>query len=169
MPLFVSRRPLVKNQLKRQKITIKQLMLVTLGMVIVLLGATAFIFLYKGSSSDIESIADQLRTNKDWQLVTSSTEPPRIICLGDNPCPSVHRAWRTNAVLSRSDFEKLLTASDWGDFVIEDDCTPQKNVLDRMTVCRAVGMHDNYRVEVVIGGNYYDSRDNRVSLFIRQK
>lgn len=159
----------MNKQLKHQKITIKQLMLITLGVVIILLGAMVFIFLQKGSSSEIESIADQLQTDQDWQLVTSLTEPPRIICLGDNPCPSVHRAWRTNAVLSRSEFEKLLAASGWSDFVIEDDCTPQKNVLDRMTTCRAVGMHDNYRVEVAIGGNYYDSRDNRVSLFIRQK
>lgn len=144
-------------------------MLITLGVVIILLGAMVFIFLQKGSSGEIESIADQLQTDKDWQLVTSLTEPPRIICLGDNPCPSVHRAWRTNAVLSRSEFEKLLAASGWSDFVIEDDCIPDSNRLDGGTVCSALGVRNAYDIEIHVDGSLYNTIDNKLSLFIRPK
>ena len=156
-------------QSKRQKITIKQLMFIVLGIVIVSLGVMAFILLYKGSTSDIESVADQFQANKDWRLVTSLTEPPRIVCLGGNPCPSVHQTWRSDEMLSRPELEQLLTASGWKDFAVEDDCIPQKNVLDKMTVCRAIGTRDEYSIELNIRGNYYDSYDNSISLFIRQK
>lgn len=159
----------MKTASNRPKVSVKMLVTIVLGILVIGLGLVVFALLYTGSKKPIESIANQLRIGSDWQVVTSVTVPPRIICLGDNPCPSVHRAWTTTSAVTRADFEQLLSVSGWQDFAIDDDCVPQKNVLDQMTVCRATGARNGFNIEVVVGANYHNQRDNKVSLFIRQQ
>lgn len=158
----------MKPASKRPNPTIKALAIAVLSVLVLGLGFFVFALLYTGDKKPIESVADQLNSGPDWRLATSSTVPPRIVCLGDNPCPSVHRAWTTGDIVTRTEFEQLLSVSGWNDFAIEGDCVPQRNVLDQMTVCRATGVRNGFDIEVVIGGNYYDQRDNKVSLFIRR-
>jgi hypothetical protein len=146
---------------------LRRILLIASGILVAGIAFLVFLFLYTGSVKPIESIADQLQPGNDWQVISTQTEPPRIICLGDNPCPSVHRTWKTSAILSRPEFEQLLTASGWQDFAIEGDCAPKTNSFSAATVCSASGTRDQFNVEIHVIGSNNDTDDGKISLFIR--
>lgn len=164
MPLFM---PKQSKEISPKRRYIKTAIFVALGLIALSIVAFAFILFYKGSAQHIESIANQLEVGRDWQAVSSQTEPPRIACLGDNPCPSVHRAWKTGSSLSRAELSELLQASGWGDFSIDNDCLPKKNVQGFTTVCGASGSRDGFSVKVFIDGSVNTSDAGMVTLSIR--
>ena len=159
----------MKTASNRPKVSVKMLVTIVLGVLVIGLGLVVFALLYTGSKKPIESIADQFSVDSSWQPIAFRTEPPRLICLGDNPCPSVHRAWNTNGVVSLADFEQSLAESGWSDFVIEGDCVPKENVRGGATVCAAAGVRDEFDVRVSVDGSLYDTQDNKVILSIRPR
>lgn len=157
----------MKTASNRPKVSVKMLVTIVLGVLVIGLGLVVFALLYTGSKKPIESIADQFSVDSSWQPIASRTEPPRLICLGDNPCPSVHRAWNTNGVVSLADFEQSLAESGWSDFTVEGDCMPKENVQVAVTLCSAVGARDGFEVKAYSTGTAHEENNTRLVLSIR--
>ncbi len=119
---------------------------------------------YTGSSKEIVAVADQFKPDPSWQLKSEAIEQPRTFC-GDVECPSVFRLWKTDYLLSKDEFQKLITISGW-DFTINGDCKLNSNIFGTsLPICSASGVINSYQVNISIrGSNEPDS--SQVSLNI---
>ncbi len=70
-------------------------------------------FLTGGSSEEVLAIGDKLAVGSDWTLEAQTVEPDRVLCLGDNPCPSLNRRYRLPTPLTRAEFTDLVARSGW--------------------------------------------------------
>lgn len=49
-----------------------------------------------------------------WAEPVVTTEPARLVCLGDNPCPSTQLSWTVPESTTLEDFTAVLDDTGWG-------------------------------------------------------
>lgn len=98
-------------------------------------------------ASGVDDVAAQFRAPAAATEQGTVVEPERLVCLGDNPCPSLFQSWRLPRRLDRSEFESLVTAPGW-EVALEGDCVPGPNSFARVGVCSATGEVDGHDVTV---------------------
>lgn len=125
-----------------------------------------FVLFMPGSTDKIVSVADKFKPDASWEKVADQVEPPRIVCLGDISCPSVHWSWKTQHSISSIELTALLKSAGWDSFKVTGDCVPNKGALSGMTVCEARGSVNGFNVLLSARGTLYEADDNIVSLFI---
>lgn len=136
--------------------------------VLLLSGGILFLFLflinlvasYRGSIEPIKRVADQLKVDKKWKINTNIIRPPRLICIDDSACPSVHRSWSTGTPLTKSEFQAVIQQSGW-ELVLEDDC---RSFPSNVSSCWANGVIDDFQVVLVTSVD----NNGELSLFIKQ-
>lgn len=130
----------------------KQNILIALGIILSAIIGFLVWFFYVGSPREMISVADQLKTDPDWELASESIQPPRTVCI-DGDCPSLSRQWRTDHTLSRDEFAVLLQKSGWN-FTIDGDCLPNSyNFGDHVRLCSAKGNIGEYDVIIAISAS----------------
>ena len=130
-------------------------------------GIAVFLFLlfYEGSTEPIIAIADKFHPDSSWELVSERVEPPRIACLNDVACPSLHRMWRTEHALSYDELKRFVQQSGL-DMTIEGDCLPKLNLSGVNSMCSANGESNKMSVTVnVIKDDY--NEESKVTLGIQ--
>lgn len=98
-----------------------------------------------GSSVGITATADQFQPQAGWELANERVEPPRLICLGDVPCPSLQRRWQTSTPVTPAD--PASAARHW-DLTLPDRCDPDPDTYGPQTICEATGTTGDYTVRV---------------------
>lgn len=132
---------------KIKKITLS--VLVFLGLIV---GVFLFMFFYQGSTTDIKKVADQFASKPEWVKESETITPPKITCLGDNPCPSLYKTWRTGKNLSKQELQTVIQNSKWN-FSVEGDCQPDPNVFGSpVTICSAGGSVDSFDISLRVMG-----------------
>lgn len=130
----------------------KKNVLIVLGIILGAIIAFLVWFFYVGSPKEMVSVADQLKTDPDWELVSEGIHPPRTVCI-DGDCPSLSRQWKTDHTLSRDEFVTLLQKSGWN-LTIDGDCQPRHDVLgSHIRLCSAEGNIDGYNVVIAVNGS----------------
>ena len=82
-----------------------------------------FAVVYKGDTKPILSVADQFKPGDSWKLTEERVEPPRIMCAGDIPCPSIVRWWIRDKLLSIEEFRSIMDSTGW-QYSIKGNCEP---------------------------------------------
>ena len=98
---------------KKKKISrAKKILLSSIGGILLLIGATIFIFSYEGSTKPITGVADQFTPGESWELVSERSNGPAIFCLYS--CPSLDRKWRRPAAdLTKEEVMKYFNNAGW--------------------------------------------------------
>lgn len=60
---------------------------------------------WRGSPSEIISIADKFKPDTSWKLISNTVDPPGGFCV--YTCPHVYRKWSLPAKLTREQFENI--------------------------------------------------------------
>lgn len=148
-----------------KKTRVKKIVLGVIGGIVVLIGATIFVFTYGGSTKPILAVANQFQPSESWELVSERVEPPRLACIGSVSCPSIHKVWRSGAVVTRDELARSVANLGLG-LSIEGDCKVDRGHFNGSTVCSAKGRKQGFNVEVVVDGSAYDTDDNKVILYV---
>jgi hypothetical protein len=91
-----------------------QKILIVIGVVIVaLVTAIIFIFIWQGSPKKIVETADQFQPPSSWKLQSERVDNPRIICITDHACPEITRTWKTDSLVTFEEIKQLLGKTEW--------------------------------------------------------
>lgn len=117
-------------------------------------------------------VADRFDAPAHWELVTNRDEGASLICLGGNPCPSVHRAWVATASSVTSGLVARLGADAGWAWVVEGDCAltdgDVRSVVGGVTTCEARGVDDDgFSVRFVVDSDAADVEHVRAHLYVR--
>ncbi|WP_104523577.1 hypothetical protein [Blastococcus atacamensis] len=116
-----------------------------------------------GDDDDIRRAADRLAVPGSWDLEGDRVTPPRLLCLGGNPCPSAQRTWRPGQNLSAAELEALVAPTGW-DLAWDGDCTVDASSLGRHEVCAGTGEGDGYAVTLSHSASHEDPSEALVQL-----
>jgi hypothetical protein len=124
--------------------------LVALGLAsVVVLGALAWLLLRAGSTEEITGAADRFSPAPEWTLAEEIIEPPRLLCIGGAaPCPSVHRRYESDALLSAAQLERLGADAGAEDWMLSGTCELDATTTGTYTVCTGEGTIGTYVVTV---------------------
>ena len=131
----------------------------------VLVGLIACLVLWRGSTKDIEAVADSFRPLDGWQQTKYKVVPPQFLCLMGN-CPEMSKSWIVKGKITQNDAKKFIenfsqVNTSHSQCVDYDDGT----ALDS---CEYVGERGRYQFSVMV--EYKNStNDTEIYLFIRRK
>lgn len=123
-----------------------RLVVVVVAAVVVAAGLAARVLL-GGTDDEVVAVGDQLAVGADWALEAEAVVPDRVLCLGDNPCPSLNRRYQLPAPLTQAEFADLVTRSGW-DWPVSGDCRPDPSRLGFFTVCSTEGRRGAFAVSL---------------------
>jgi hypothetical protein len=111
------------------------------------LGSALLSVLLRQEGNEAVDVANQLTLPSQWPLVSEVVEPDRVICLGDNPCPSISRRWRAPDNISTDGLFMILMSSGWN-LRIDGSCEPRPNGPTTFRSCSARGQVEGFNVIV---------------------
>ena len=148
-----------------KKINLKKIALCLCVGLMVLVGLVACLVLWRGSTKDIEAVADSFRPLDGWQQTKYKVVPPQFLCLMGN-CPEMSKSWIVKGKITQNDAKKFIenfsqVNTSHSQCVDYDDGT----ALDS---CEYVGERGRYQFSVMV--EYKNSTiDTEIYLFIRRK
>lgn len=148
----------------KNKSLFKKVLIGVASLLLIVVAITAFLFLYEGSTEPILSVADRFKPGESWTLAEDRVEPPRFACLDGVSCPSVHRTWDTDKVVTRDELQNQISISDLP-LSVSDSCERPSNASGSVTSCRVSGSVDGYQIIVRVIVDDYTNK-NSVHLYI---
>lgn len=146
-----------------------KILLIIIAVIALLIGGSWLWLSYGGSTRDIETAANQLKSDDTWTLTAEHIEPPRNVCIGDNACPSVFKSWKVNHVITSDEFRDILSQSGWN-FPVEGMCDIATGGNGAgTTICSAQGRTDEYVVNLSINGAADHPNESTVVLSLEMK
>lgn len=127
----------------------------------VVLAAGVAALVIPGSSAPVRSTAAQFTPASSWQQTGDLVEPPRLVCLGSMPCPSLVRTWDAPAPVSVGDL--VSAASAWR-VTAPAGCDVDPGKFGRQTVCELTGTADGFDVSVRVTAQAPDASSWVVTL-----
>ena len=143
----------------------RAILLLAVVSVIALGGALLSVLLRQGRNEAVD-VANQLILPSDWPLVSEVVEPDRVVCLGDNPCPSVSRRWRAPDDISTDGLSRVLMNSRWN-LRIDGSCEPRPNGPTTFRSCSARGQVEGLDVTVSYDSSEARPADSTLTLNVR--
>ena len=135
--------------------------------IIVVLASSVLLFAaLRSKENGALRVADQFQTPPTWTQLAETVEPPRLVCLGDNPCPSVDRRWNAPRDLGAADMRQLITETGWS-LPFTDSCEPRQNGAETYRSCSADGTVGDYTVNLTYYSPEQSSDPATVSLSVR--
>jgi hypothetical protein len=130
---------------------------------------------HNGERAILET-ADQLRVPGTWELVSQHVQPPRLICLGGDACPSLSRRWNVPTRMTTEELDLLVAASGWA-LAFTDPlaaspgsaCAPRPNGSSGTTSCSATGHVDGYSASLYYTSRSDDPAQTELSLFLSSR
>lgn len=148
-----------------KKVNFKKIALFFVAALIVLAGLLIYAVSWRGSTKDIEAVADSFKPLDGWLQTDSRIVPPQFLCLMGN-CPEVSKSWTVNSKITQNDVKKFIenfsqVNTSHSQCVDYDD----SRALDS---CEYVGERGGHQFDVMV--DYKNStNDTEVHLFIRRK
>ena len=90
-----------------KKINLKKIALCLCVGLMVLVGLVACLVLWRGSTKDIEAVADSFRPLDGWQQTKYKVVPPQFLCLMGN-CPEMSKSWIVKGKITQNDAKKFI-------------------------------------------------------------
>ena len=131
----------------------------------VLVGLAACLVLWRGSTKDIEAVADSFKPLDGWQQTSYVITPPQFLCFS-GACPEISKAWTTPNQITQKDIKKFI-----GNFSqVNANHSRCMDYEDNRTLdlCEYIGERGGDQFDVMIDYNDSDSKTD-VKLFIRKK
>ncbi|GAB2733501.1 hypothetical protein [Nocardioides pakistanensis] len=125
----------------------------------VLLAAALGAVLTAGSPARIIAIADEFTPDPRWARQTGRVTPPRLVCLGASPCPSLFRSWTADASVTEQGLSDLIAHTAWS---LGITCTD----TGTYDICAGTGVVDRFVVTVKTSGQ--DGRQTVLTLDVRR-
>ena len=124
----------------------------------VLAGLVICLVLWRGSTKDIEAVADSFKPLDGWQQTKYEVIPPQFLCLMGN-CPEVYKVWVYKDFINYDDIKKFT--NDDKLLEIEDRCK-DKN----LDVCEFNGKRNGYQYRI-----HVERRDEmtNIGLIVRER
>lgn len=148
-----------------KKINFKKIVLFFVAALIVLAGLLIYAVSWRGSTKDIEAVADSFKPLDGWQQTDSRVVPPRFLCFS-GACPEASKSWTIKDKITQNSVKRFIGNSsdvnrNHSRCVDYDD----SKVLDS---CEYVGERGDYQFSIMI--DYNNSiNSTKVYLFIRRK
>lgn len=138
---------------------------IAIGIFVLVIIGFIFYISYEGDEEPIRKVANQLKVDSDWKLVSEKVVPPRNMCV--KACPSLSRAWDTNKQLNLSEFESLLQRSGWQLPVTKKCDISTLGQEEGVPVCAAEGIMGEYYVYIRSSKSDTYPQTNSLELSIR--
>ena len=90
-----------------KKINFKKIVLFFVATLIVLAGLLICLVSWRGSTKDIEAVADSFKPLDGWVETEREVIPPKVICLMGN-CPEVYKSWEYKNSIGYEDIKKFV-------------------------------------------------------------
>ena len=151
--------------MSNKKINFKKIVLFFVATLIVLVGLLIYAVSWRGSTKDIEGVADSFKPLDGWRQTDSRIVPPQFLCLMGN-CPEMSKSWTVNSKITQNDVKKFIENFSQVN-TNHSQCVDYENsrVLDS---CEYVGERGGYQFDVMV--DYKNStNDTEIYLFIRRK
>lgn len=148
-----------------KKINLKKIALCLIVGLVVLVGLVACLVLWRGSTKDIEAVADSFRPLDGWQQTTYAIVPPQLLCFS-GACPEISKAWTVPNQITQKDVKKFI-----GNFSqVNANHSRCMDYEDNKTLdlCEYIGERGGYQFDVMIDHKKSDNKTN-IELFIRRK
>jgi hypothetical protein len=148
-----------------KKINLKKTTLCLFVGLVVLVGLIVCLVSWRGSTKDIEAVADSFRPLDGWQQTKYEVVPPQFLCFS-GACPEISKAWTVPNQIKQKDVKKFI-----GNFsqvnANHSRCMDYEN-NKTLDLCEYIGEKGGYQFDVMID---YQSSDNKtnIELFIRRK
>lgn len=126
--------------------------------VVALVIASPFVLTAPLPSGSIRDVADRFEPQGAGKVGSDSFEPRRLVCLGDNPCPSVARAWTSDTPITTEQLQQWLDGAGY-QATVDGDCA--------MESCRALGTSDGWQIDVLVFTPYAANGQVRVTLNVK--
>lgn len=127
-----------------------------LGVAVLLAGVIALVTPWP--SGTLREVADRFSPIGATSDGSGTYEPRRLLCLGDNACPSVHRSWTAPSPVTNQQLQTSIEAAGYNASV-EGDCGTGS--------CSARGTSQGWRVEIFAFRNPSDPT-TQISLSVQQ-
>ena len=131
----------------------------------VLAGLVICLVLWRGSTKDIEAVADSFKPLEGWQQTSYVITPPQFLCFS-GACPEISKSWILPNQITQKEIKKFI-----GDFsqvnVNHSRCMDYED-NKTLDLCEYIGEREGYQFDVMIDYNDSDSKTD-VKLFIRKK
>lgn len=124
---------------------VKTILVAGVAVVVVVAGALAIWMLTLPDAAHLTRTADTFTAPQEWSEPVVTTEPARIVCLGDNPCPSIQRRWTVPAQTALEDFLAVLDTTGWA-LEYSKGCATPPPENGNARVCSASGDVDGVTV-----------------------
>lgn len=154
-----------KNTTPKKSRPIWKDILVATGIFILIFIGFGFAATLEGDTTPIKNVANQLRVDSKWKLVSERVDGPRMVCLGDAPCPSLHRVWDAGALIKPEEFKKLVKDSGWN-LLVKDQCNKETSIDKAVLYCTAQGTVDGYSVSLWVSKSQKTSNAHGIVLSI---
>lgn len=123
-----------------KKINFKKIALFFVAALIILAGLLIYAVSWRGSTKDIEAVADSFKPLDGWRQTDSRIVPPQFLCLMGN-CPEVYKSWEYKNSIGYEDIKKFVNHDRL--LGIDDRC--KANNLD---VCEFNGRRNGYQYRI---------------------
>jgi len=148
-----------------KKINFKKIVLFFVAALIVLAGLLIYAVSWRGSTKDIEAVADSFKPLDGWRQTDSRIVPPQFLCLMGN-CPEMSKSWIVKSKITQNDVKKFIENFSQVN-TNHSQCVDYEDsrALDS---CEYVGERGGYQFSVMV--DYKNStNDTEIHLFIRRK
>ena len=148
-----------------KKVNFKKIALFFVAALIVLAGLLIYAVSWRGSTKDIEAVADSFKPLDGWRQTSYGVVPSKFLCFSGS-CPEVSKSWTVNSKITQNDVKKFIenfsqVNTSHSQCVDYDD----SRVLES---CEYVGERGGYQFSVMV--DYKNSTsDTEIYLFIRRK
>jgi|GEM_PF-4612913 len=109
-------------------------------------------------SGSLRDVADRFAPEGYETVSDVSVEPRRILCLGDNACPSIHVLWTFASPVTTQELQAWLDDAGY-EAVVEGDCASGR--------CSASGTVDGWRLAVFASTAWSSSNAMQLSLSLK--
>ena len=126
---------------------------------VVLVIASPFVLTAPLPSGSIGEVRDRFELQGYETVSEGRVEPRRLVCLGDNACPSVHVLWTFASPFTTKELQTWLDDAGYTG-TVEGDCATES--------CRARGTADGWNFLVLASRSFPDAGRVDLSLSLKE-
>jgi hypothetical protein len=120
--------------------------------------ASPFLLTAPLPSGNIGEIRDRFEPQGYATVSDATAEPRRLVCLGDNACPSVSRHWVFDAPFTTAELQQWIDDAGYA-LAVDGDCSSG--------YCEVFGNSGGWTVHILFGRGTASNEQLQLSLYLR--
>lgn len=126
--------------------------------VVALVIASPFLLTAPLPSGNLSAFRDRLEPQGYETVSDSRVEPRRLVCLGDNACPSASRHWIFDAPFTTEELQRWIDDAGYA-LTVDGDCSTG--------YCEVFGNSGGWTVHILVGPPISSTEQVELSLYLR--